>query len=93
MKSQKGFTLIELMIVIAILGILTAVAYPAYLDYQKKKENPEAFVRNGNGTTVKTQCISGVKFITNEKGVTTQIVGPQGQGISCYNGNEISTIK
>ena len=40
-KNQKGFTLIELMIVIAIIGILAAVALPAYQDYTKKAKFQE----------------------------------------------------
>ena len=44
MREQKGFTLIELMIVIAIIGILAAVALPAYQTYTKKARFSEVIL-------------------------------------------------
>ena len=40
--SEKGFTLVELMIVMSIIAILAAIAYPSYTDYVRKSRRADA---------------------------------------------------
>jgi type IV pilus assembly protein PilA len=57
-RIQQGFTLIELMIVIAIVGILAAVALPAYQDYTVRAKLSEAITRGAEAKTAITEYYS-----------------------------------
>ena len=54
MRSKKGFTLIELMIVVAIIGILAAIAIPNFLRFQAKSKQSEAKTNLGGIFTAQT---------------------------------------
>ena len=63
--KQKGFTLIELMIVVAIIGILAAVAIPAFMDYMKKSKKTEASLQlNKIAKNDKVYYVTNASFVT-----------------------------
>ena len=69
MKKQQGFTLIELMIVVAIIGILAAIAIPAYQDYTIRAQVSEGLNLAGGAKAAVTEYYqdSGELATTNDE--------------------------
>jgi len=64
MKKQQGFTLIELMIVVAIVAILAAVALPAYQDYTRRARATEVVAATGGYKVGVEVCAQSLGTVT-----------------------------
>jgi type IV pilus assembly protein PilA len=80
-QAKRGFTLIELMIVVAIIGILAAVAIPAFMDYMKRSKKTEAALQlNKIGKNSKRAYIENATYVT---GPSAQMPTKPGGGGCC----------
>ena len=73
-KVQQGFTLIELMIVVAIIGILAAIALPAYQDYTIRSKVSEAMVMGSEAKTAVAETAASLGGLVNVTAANTGFV-------------------
>ncbi len=87
-NNDQGFTLIELMIVVAIIGVLAAIAIPLYGDYIARSQMSEApALIDGAKTTIETYISEYASFPTNLSALGIRTSGKYVQGITVGNTN------
>jgi prepilin-type N-terminal cleavage/methylation domain-containing protein len=80
-RAPRGFTLIELMIVVAIMGILAAVAIPAFMDYMKRSKKTEAVLQlNKIGKNNKRTYMETSRYVASPIPAPTTPMQPGGGG-------------